>query len=73
MWTLQAALVAAFSFIKIAVCVLYYPLILFVTCLTGLTKLGRVLLSFVVGGLQGVFKSLGMGVFGEKVYYAILK
>ena len=41
--------------------------------LSYLAKAARVVLSFVVGGLQNVFKTLGIGAFGEKIHYAIIK
>ena len=70
---IQYACTAMEVWLKIVFVVLSYPIIWALECIKWVIKPIRVVLAFIVGGLQAVLKTLGIGIFGEKVYYAILK
>ena len=70
---INGVLMAIFSCFKLSLYFWSYPLVWALDLFHYIFKILRVLLSFIVGGLQAVFRSLGVGVFGEKIHYAILK
>ena len=53
-----------FMCFKISVSIWIYPLSWTLDLFNYVLKMARFLLAFIIGGLQGVFKSLGVGVFG---------
>ena len=70
---ISAALGAIFLCLKMSIYFWSYPLSWAFNLFNYAVRTFRVLLTFLVGGLQGVFRSLGVGVFGEKIHYAVLK
>ena len=66
-------LMVVFACIKVSVYFWSYPLSWAFDLFNYFIRMGSVVLTFFVGGLQGVFRSLGVGVFGEKIHYAVLK
>lgn len=61
---LNGLLMVFFACIKISIYFWSYPLSWALDLFNYVIRMGRVLLTFFVGGLQGVFRSLGIGVFG---------